>query len=181
MCALFLCSSKRRRDRRLPPVPEKNVEKGYSAWTGKGCTPCHRRVAAAFCVLASRGVVPDGAGRRAPLLSGRVFPDEMGEGNRGRLRSIATVCRLRRCCLGGLAVRQARQKRCGAVQIASMPRRGKNRFLEFLSNINELYIIGLLTIVGKSAIFISEVSTQAKRVLTTPEEGVWSWEYPIAN
>ena len=70
-----------------------------------------------------------------------------------------------------LAVQQARQKCCGAMQIAPMLRRERSAFLELLANINELYIIGLLTIFGKSAMFISVISTQMKRVLTIPREG----------
>ena len=69
------------------------------------------------------------------------------------------------------AVQQARQKCIGALQIVPMLRRESSAFLELLSNINELYIIGLLTIFGKSAIFISVISTRMKRVLTIPREG----------
>lgn len=70
-----------------------------------------------------------------------------------------------------LAVQQARQKCIGAMQIAPMLCRERSAFLELLANINELYIIGLLTIFGKSAIFISVISTRMKRVLTIPREG----------
>ena len=70
-----------------------------------------------------------------------------------------------------LAVQQARQKCIGAMQIAPMLCRERSAFLELLSNINELYIIGLLTIFAKSAMFISVISTRMKRVLTIPREG----------
>lgn len=112
------------------------------------CPPKHRWVGRA--TASARGAFSDGA----------------VEENRGRLCSIAMMRRLCLHCIGS-----SQYSRLGKNAVAPMLRRERSAFLELLSNINELYIIGLLTIFAKSDIFISVISTRMKRVLTIPREG----------